>query len=278
MTMHISRIDSQIVLRSGDNVIDVLTPRLAVGLASSLAGTVAQSLPPEAVDLIAELEALGERLHDTLAAWHPELHPRGPGTWHPSPWAAGPHTWPPVPPEVTKRCDNTSVGMIVRDGAGRYLLHRRVRPPEGIAPCAGHIDEHGTPEDAARAELREEYGLTLTSLRRTLTGWHPGPCRRQHGPHGPGHDWTVFEAQVTGTVEAGADEAEDIRWYTRAELQQLAVHTVSVARGVPGARQRDGLEPVWVEWLAELGVVHLSPEDASAVARLARRSPYQEVS
>jgi hypothetical protein len=63
-----------------------------------------------------------------------------------------------------KTCDNTSVGIVITDHQSRYLMFDRATFPPGTAPAAGHIDDHGTAEDAARAEVEEELGLTVTGL------------------------------------------------------------------------------------------------------------------
>jgi NUDIX domain len=63
---------------------------------------------------------------------------------------------------MTKQCDNTSVGVVIRDAEGRFALLKRAKFPVGIAPAAGHIDDHGSPEQAALDEVREELGIVLT--------------------------------------------------------------------------------------------------------------------
>ena len=187
-----------------------------------------------------------------------------------------PAGYPTVPDSVTSVCDGASVGVIIRDTDGRWLLLRRVRPPEGMAPVAGHIDDHGSPEDAARAEVSEEVGLAVISLTHQFSVWHPGPCRRHYRPgHTPGHAWTVYEAIVTGDLAPDATEAADVAWHTTAQLRALAMHTVAVAQGTPGLHQRDGLEPVWVEHLAALGHIQISPADMVSIRALAARSPYE---
>jgi 8-oxo-dGTP pyrophosphatase MutT (NUDIX family) len=63
-----------------------------------------------------------------------------------------------------KVCDNTSVGVIITNESGEYLMFDRNTFPPGTAPAAGHIDDHGSAEDAARAEVHEELGLHVVSL------------------------------------------------------------------------------------------------------------------
>jgi len=188
-------------------------------------------------------------------------------------------TWPHVPATVTKRCDNTSVGVIITDTHDRYLLFTRVTPPVGVAPAAGHIDTHGTAEQAAREEVNEELGLTVTTLTPLLTCWRSNVCRRQHGPHGPGHQWTVYHATVTGTLHTSPDEATDARWHTRRSLQQLANRTLDHATGRLTAdqfRTHPGLEPVWADFLYQTGLIHLGDDRLTAIDHLTHQSPYPQ--
>ena len=83
---------------------------------------------------------------------------------------------------MANQCDNTSVGMIVRNDKDELLLIERKNEPYGFAPPAGHVDDHGSFEDAARAELEEEVGSVkfrlsgkpIRSPRRLLPG-RPDP-------------------------------------------------------------------------------------------------------
>ncbi|MDI6098186.1 NUDIX hydrolase [Actinoplanes sp. NEAU-A12] len=186
--------------------------------------------------------------------------------------------WPSVPNTVTKRCDNTSVGVLITNREGQHLLFARNTPPVGIAPAAGHVDEHGSPEQAARTEVAEELGLTVTTLIPLAQQWRTNICRRQHGPHGPGHHWTVYRAEVTGTITASPREARNPRWYTTTELQYLAERTADRARGrisVAEFAANPGLEPVWVGFLYHAGLITLSLRDLDRVDYLASQSPYE---
>jgi ADP-ribose pyrophosphatase YjhB (NUDIX family) len=174
---------------------------------------------------------------------------------------------------VTARCDNLSVGVLITDDQGRYLLFRRARPPVGVAPPAGHVDDHGSAEDAARAEVAEEVGLTVMSLTRVAHGWRDNACRRRPGPRGVGHEWTVYRADVTGGLVSDTQEASDARWYTTREIQSLADRTVAYALGEVDEDRfvaAPGLEPVWVEFLAVAAVIDVAPSDLVVVDRLAQ--------
>ncbi|MEU9270055.1 NUDIX hydrolase [Streptomyces sp. NPDC048251] len=103
-----------------------------------------------------------------------------------------------------KTCDNTSVGIVITDHQGRYLMFDRATFPPGTATTAGHIDDHGTAEDAGRAEVEEELGLTVTGLTHVTGSWRDNRCRRLPGARVTGHDWTVYQATVTGDLTPSA--------------------------------------------------------------------------
>jgi 8-oxo-dGTP pyrophosphatase MutT (NUDIX family) len=161
-----------------------------------------------------------------------------------------------------KRCDNASVGVVIeRDG--RYLVFTRATFPAGVAPCAGHVfDDHDGYEAAAAAEAREELGLTVTSLDLAVAReWRANRCRRLRGPQGTGHWWQVYRATVSGTLRPSPRETRSARWADPAELQTLAARTARYARGevTDGEFARNpGIEPVWVRWLCDLGVITAS--------------------
>lgn len=181
-----------------------------------------------------------------------------------------------VPPKENHMiaCDNLSVGVLITDRAGRHLMFDRARPPVGVAPVAGHIDDHGGAEDAARAEVAEEVGLTVTGLTPLRSAWRDNRCRRAPGPRGIGHRWTIYRAEVTGDLAPSAEETRNARWLTPAEVQTLADRTAAYAHGEVGDTSwaaAPGIEPVWVEWLAAAGIVAVTPATLSLIDRLAGR-------
>lgn len=119
-----------------------------------------------------------------------------------------------------KTCDHQSVGVIITNERGEYLLLTRAKPPAGRAPVAGHVDEHGGEHEAALAEAREEVGIDLTEvgIDRTAYGQMTNICRRppSHPTH-DGHYWTIFEAQVDDTVQTrfDADETRGGQWVSQ---------------------------------------------------------------
>ena len=163
-------------------------------------------------------------------------------------------------------CDNTSAGVIITDGRGKYLMFDRATYPPGTAPVAGHVDDHGTYEEAAFAEVREETGLEVRTLKLEALGWRDNKCRRRPGPKGVGHQWQVYQATVTGKLSPSPRETRNARWLSLEDLQVLAGLTARYSRGTESA---PGLEPVWCHWLATVGLVGLPQQDLAQIARLA---------
>lgn len=104
----------------------------------------------------------------------------------------------------------------------------------------------------------------------------PGPhmCRRRPAPgREPGHDWSIYRADVTGDIAPGQGESQQVGWRTPGELAALADRTLAHARGDITAAQfaaEPGLEPVWVRWYAQLGVLDLADTDLTLVQQLYR--------
>jgi 8-oxo-dGTP pyrophosphatase MutT (NUDIX family) len=173
---------------------------------------------------------------------------------------------------MRKVCCNTSVGVLISDGPRHLLL---TRPDgKGVAPVAGHVlDEHSSYEDAARAEAREEVGLTVTALTPVTGGWRANRCGRAPGPRGHGHDWRVFLAtEWSGAVVPSRRETRAVDWYGPAELQDLANRTCTAAQGrtTRHAWEDDpGLEGVWCRWLADAGLITLSEAQLAAIEAFA---------
>ena len=164
--------------------------------------------------------------------------------------------------QVSEICDNRGVGVIVTDQQGRYLIFDRATFPPGAAACAGHVDEHGSDEDAARAEVFEESGLTVDSLIVIATGWRGNPCRRRPGRRGVGHEWTLYAARGYGELSPSPRETRNIRWAAGDEIQTLYQRTLDLATGMitPGEfERRPGLCPVWARWFSQAGVIRATP-------------------
>lgn len=185
---------------------------------------------------------------------------------------------------MPKLCDQRTVGVLITDDRDRLLMITR-----NTAPVAGHQDltegaDHGglhTAEDAARAEVAEEVGLSATRMRPLLRDvWVPTWCRRTlpAGATEHGHRWTVYRAEAAGDLAPDDRETRGAAWYTPEEVGDLARATLAYARGQMSDEQwqrEPGLEPVWVELLhltRRLPVL-LLPGDLALVRRLYTTPP-----
>lgn len=177
---------------------------------------------------------------------------------------------------MPKICDNKSVGCIVEED-GRFAMIFRKNYPQAWAMIAGHVDDHGTPRDAARAEAREEGKLDLGRFVELPFGRIiDNPCKRDGGTH---HEWHVFEVyDWAGTLTASSD-AKRAEWKSQEELLGLAArteyfmqkHTIQfeevgrLTTAIFGAfkepntdlewLENPGLEPVWYYILKKLGKI-----------------------
>ena len=140
------------------------------------------------------------------------------------------------------KCCYSVVGVLIWNDEDQLLMFERNTPPEGIACPAGHIDEHGTPEQAAINEVQEEVGLSVTFLRPIWQGYLPYRCRRQSDNGDGGHVWFIYSAGVENfEVEASDRETRNAQWYDIAEIAMLA--------------QNGKLEPAWKDILLQVGVL-----------------------
>lgn len=158
---------------------------------------------------------------------------------------------------MPKNCDNTSVGVIIERG-GDIALLKRAKFPVGMAPPAGHIDEHGSPLLAGINEVREELGLVIepySLIRTAITARRvENRCRRAGGDH---HLWWVYEAQHSeGELDPSNDETQGAAWYPSEMVQSLVDRTRDRQLGRIAARdwnENPGLEQVWLDFFVELG-------------------------
>lgn len=178
---------------------------------------------------------------------------------------------------TAKACDNASVGILITRSDGRYLMFDRNTYPPGCAPSAGHVfDSHASYADAARAEVAEELGLTVISLQYLTGGWRANRCRRDPGARGIGHQWQVYHAAVSGKLDPSRRETRNVRWLDQGTIQQLAERTAEYAHGrMPDQAfaASPGIEPVWVAFLCELGLIQMCSEDLAAIDRTAAGGP-----
>jgi ADP-ribose pyrophosphatase YjhB (NUDIX family) len=156
---------------------------------------------------------------------------------------------------MAKKCDHTSVGMLVWEN-DKLLLIERKRPPFGFAPPAGHVDEDGDDfEAAAKRELEEEVGLKTKNIELVIEGRKENHCRREDGSW---HYWKIYKIDAEGDIKPSEDETKQAGFYDKTEIAALIDKTKSYLGG--GIEQEDweknpGLEPVWYEWFKEIGII-----------------------
>jgi ADP-ribose pyrophosphatase YjhB (NUDIX family) len=155
---------------------------------------------------------------------------------------------------MSKACDHTSVGMLVRDG-GKLLMIERAKYPFGFAVPAGHVDGDATFEDAARRELMEEVGLKSEELLLVFDARKDNPCRRDGGTW---HHWKVYETSTTGRLAGNKDETRQARWFSTDEIKRLSLKTEKYLRqdiSEDEWRNDPGLEPIMFEIFKELHII-----------------------
>ena len=155
---------------------------------------------------------------------------------------------------MTKRCDHTSVGMLVWK-EDKLLLIERKKPPFGFALPAGHVDGDDSFEVAAKRELEEEVGLKTEDIRLLIEGKKENPCRREDGTW---HYWKIYGVEVKGNVKRSQEETKQAGFYSKEKIRELADRTEKYIRGEIKEEEWEkspGIEPVWYEWLKKLEII-----------------------
>lgn len=134
-----------------------------------------------------------------------------------------------------KPCDHKSVGILVWRKE-KLLLIERKKPPYGWAPPAGHVDDFGSYEAAANAELREEVGLKALQIELIAEGRKENWCRRG----GKWHYWKIFVAKTAGVPVRSLTETRNLEWYDEHQLRTKLLC--------------GQIEQVWVEWFSEIDI------------------------
>lgn len=143
-----------------------------------------------------------------------------------------------------KVCDNKSVGMII-EKQGKILLVERMKPPFGFAFPAGHVDNHGSFEQAAIDETFEETGLKVTKLELIFEGKLDNYCRRTGGTW---HDWKIYKTEVEGKINFSKEESKGCGWYTREQIIKLLDRTQKYLQGKISEEdwiKHPGMEPLF---------------------------------
>ena len=116
---------------------------------------------------------------------------------------------------------STCIIAAVMNDAGEVLLQREKRRPEREVLVAGYIKPGESAEDAARREIAEETGLTVTTLRYVASYPHMNGDMLMLG----------FAATVEGKVRSSVNEVLSARWCTPEEAV-AALREGSIAQQV----------------------------------------------
>ena len=154
----------------------------------------------------------------------------------------------------TKKCDHTSVGMLVwKDG--KLLLIERMKYPFGFAPPAGHVDGDSSFEESAERELKEEVGLDTASLKLVWEGRKENTCRREDGTW---HYWRIYKTEATGELSRSLDETKQAGWYSKEDIDALMERTGEYLDGLvkdEDWQQDPGLETFWQGFFMETEIL-----------------------
>jgi NAD+ diphosphatase len=130
--------------------------------------------------------------------------------------------------------------MLVEDG-DRLLLGRQAAWPAGVYSALAGFVEHGESlEEAVAREVSEEAGVTVQDVRYVASQPWPFPTTLMLG----------FVARwAAGEPHARDDELEEVRWFSRAELEDAVAGRGPVALPPPLAIARRLIEG----WLDTVG-------------------------
>jgi len=153
-----------------------------------------------------------------------------------------------------------SVGAIIKNREGKYLLIDRKNPPFGMACIAGHIAEAETHIEALHREVYEESGFRVKKEkvmeeRKELSNVCKSGMKI--------HCWYLFECECNGTPWRKEDEALSIAWYSQEEVQALA--------------NEGKLEPIWNFWLKRFNVILDSDKVQELKVQTVKEQPETEL-
>ncbi|OHA50769.1 MAG: hypothetical protein A3A97_01605 [Candidatus Terrybacteria bacterium RIFCSPLOWO2_01_FULL_40_23] len=151
-------------------------------------------------------------------------------------------------------CDHTSVGIIVtREEALRsqILLIKSTKPPYEWTLPSGHADlvklnpTEKEFKSAARRELKEKTGLRAIQLYMIHQERTVRSCGRMNDNY---HVWRIYASVYLGKIDRNKEEAQDVAWFTRAELEEHVWFTTRHQEGEVSEEEwldNPGLEPIW---------------------------------
>jgi len=157
---------------------------------------------------------------------------------------------------MAKKCDNTSVGLIIKN-KGKILLNERLKFPPGWAPPAGHLDGDSFDGSVVR-ETKEEVGLDVLKYKLVLDQKFDNHCSRDGGSW---HHWQGYEAvEWQGEIKLAEREIKNKKpwWVSHEELIGLVDRAEAYMRGKISEEKWEnnpGLGVVWYEIFKILGII-----------------------
>ncbi|WP_433047767.1 NUDIX domain-containing protein [Dactylosporangium sp. CS-033363] len=109
-------------------------------------------------------------------------------------------------------------GVLFRDATGRILLVEPTYKDHWELP-GGAVERDESPYEAARREVQEELGLSVSPGRLLVVDWVPPQPGRTEGVMFV-FDGGVLDAPSTARIRLPADELRGWAWSTLAEAQQ----------------------------------------------------------
>ncbi|AWJ90328.1 NADH pyrophosphatase [Azospirillum baldaniorum] len=140
------------------------------------------------------------------------------------------------------RLDPVVMTLVVRQD--QCLLGRQPRFPPGFyTGFAGFIEAGETIEQAARRETREEAGVDLVSVRYLFSQPWPFPHVLTIG--------CIAEAEADAEARPDGNELEEVRWFSRAEVEIMLAHAESSSQPrMPGPMSlANQLARAWISGL-----------------------------
>ena len=175
-----------------------------------------------------------------------------------------------APNNPRKECDGHSVAVVVIDPDLGVLIGD-ISDGRGASGVGGHVkDDFAGFDEAARGEVREETGLTVTSLRPLFEEpvWRSNPCKRGDGPFGLGHFWQLYVAEVEGCLTPDRGSFHNVRWVSKTQLQELAQRTLLRVRNELTDEEwasKPGLTFSWVRWLVEADLIEMAEPELQEI-------------
>jgi len=163
---------------------------------------------------------------------------------------------------MAKRCDNTSVGQIIRLYNGDLVYIERKSYPQAYALPAGHVDGDNPWSAGVERECKEEVGIEIVKNTLVFKEEIDNPCKREGGSH---HLWEVYQAEEWNGEPNAGDDAKAAYWGSAEKIGELARRTeyFMAKYGIPydgvGALTRaifgdPALKNIDPEWVSEMGL------------------------